>query len=147
MLAFYHLRRRHTTDPTHAQCDAFPPSKHDAFTQLLVQCWAGVLDDGPALNQHWVSDTCLLGSKHNTFVQRLYNDDLLSPTLDQHCINVTQMLCVYWDLPCSYHYQRLSTHEALTQCWIKFGPATQIVGQTASSRSLQLAEDCRASFE
>ena len=28
---------------------------------MLVQCWASVVDDGPALNQHWVNVSCLLG--------------------------------------------------------------------------------------
>ena len=28
---------------------------------LLVQCWASVVDGGPALNQQWLNVSCLLG--------------------------------------------------------------------------------------
>ena len=38
----------------------------------------------------------LLSSKHKTFVYHLYNDGPTSSTLDQHCINVIQMFCVFW---------------------------------------------------
>ena len=28
---------------------------------MLYQCWASVVDGGPALEQHWVDVSCLLG--------------------------------------------------------------------------------------
>ena len=28
---------------------------------MLIQCWAGVVDGGPILNQHWCNVSCLLG--------------------------------------------------------------------------------------
>ena len=31
------------------------PSKHDIPTQCWLNCWVSFADDGPALNQHWVS--------------------------------------------------------------------------------------------
>ena len=40
-------------------------------------------------------------SKHKTFVEHLFNVDPTSSTLVQHCINVIQMFCVYWDAVCS----------------------------------------------
>ena len=35
---------------------------------MLVQCWPAVYDVVPALNQHWVSVSCLLGSHDTVFV-------------------------------------------------------------------------------
>ena len=39
--------------------------------------------------------SCLL-SKHKTCVQHLYNVGPTSSMLIRHCINVIQMVCVYW---------------------------------------------------
>ena len=37
---------------------------------MLIRCWASVTDAGPALNQHWVNVSCLLGNSF--FHSRLY---------------------------------------------------------------------------
>ena len=30
---------------------------------MLDQCWAGVVDGGPSLTQHWINVSCLLGGQ------------------------------------------------------------------------------------
>ena len=42
-------------------------------------------------------------SKHKTFLKHLYNVGSTSSTLDQHCTNVIQILCVYWDISCHHN--------------------------------------------
>ena len=36
-----------------------------AIHTRLVQCWASVVDGGPALNQPWVNVSCLLGRQYD----------------------------------------------------------------------------------
>ena len=47
---------------------------------MLVQCWASVEDDGPTLNQHWVSVLCLLSWINciHFYVQRGFDLQVLS---------------------------------------------------------------------
>ena len=42
---------------------------------MLDQCWASVVEGGPALIQHWVDISCLLGD----VTQRHYNDIIGCP--------------------------------------------------------------------
>ena len=37
------------------------PQQTPDIEQMLVQCWADVVDGGPTLNQHWFNVSCLLG--------------------------------------------------------------------------------------
>ena len=40
---------------------SYPCSKTRAFKPLEAQCWASVADGRPALSQHWLKMSCMLG--------------------------------------------------------------------------------------
>ena len=101
MLAHY-LRGWHTTDPTHTQCDTFPPSKHDALTQLLVQCWAGVVDDGPL---------------RTTFIQRQPIVSDVGPALYKCYTNALRLLGFAVLIPPSAPEHTRSIDPVLDQNW------------------------------
>ena len=46
---------------------------------------------------HEGQDVDVQPSKHKTFLNHLYNVGPTSLTLVQHCTNVIQMFCVYWE--------------------------------------------------
>ena len=49
------------TDQTCPHRGAQPVKQTRGVNPVLVYCWAGVVDAGPTLNQHWVIASCFLG--------------------------------------------------------------------------------------
>ena len=64
------------------------------MTRFLIKRHNKFFDDFGVINGHWAKRHILANTTH---LYILCNVSPPSSTLVQHCINVTQIFCVYWD--------------------------------------------------
>ena len=116
---------------------------------MLVQCWPTICDAGPESIQHWWNASCLLGcvqpSKHNTFVEYLYNVEPTLKTLGRRCTNVIMVIfkCFVFARNISW-WVLLNTaggdhKQTPTQCLVNVVPASPVL---ASIHSVLVSTSC-----
>ena len=69
---------------------------------MLVQCWASVVDGGPTLRQHWITELCLLGSCQNrshcfSTLEELVSIESLRPNSAAVCGDLLRRATEYSD--------------------------------------------------